>query len=78
MDYYRNVESQKKPEAIKIDEKYVWVSSNIVVFQTADEEGNISESFTFDLARYTKDDYIKRQEEQITEIQLALAELGGE
>jgi hypothetical protein len=77
MDYYRNVESQKKPEAIKIDEKYVCVSSNIVVSQTTDEDGNISESFTFDLARYTKDDYIKRQEEQITEIQLALVELGG-
>ena len=54
MDYYRNVESYIKPEAIKIDEKYVWISSNVSVFQTADEEGNISESFTFDLARYTR------------------------
>lgn len=72
------VKSTVKPESIEIDEKSVWVNSNIQsVSETYDEHEFIG--YEFDVVQYEKDEYIKyiteNQNQQITDVQLALVEI---
>lgn len=72
------VKSTVKPESIEIDEKSVWVNSNIKnVTETNDEHEFVG--YEFDVVQYEKDEYIKyiteNQNQQITDVQLALVEI---
>lgn len=72
------VKSTVKPENIEIDEKSVWVNSNIQsITETHDEHEFIG--YEFDVVQYEKDEYIKyiteNQNQQITDVQLALVEI---
>ena len=66
MQIYENTQSTKKPQAFKISELMVDICKNI----------NETESgYKFTLIRYTKDEYIEILQKQITDTELALAEI---
>lgn len=72
------VKSTEKPEGILIDEKSVWVHSNIKpIRETIDEHEFVG--YEYDMIQYEKDEYIKyiteNQNKQITDVQLALVEI---
>lgn len=71
----------EKPDKIIIDEYSVWVNTNIMEIQVADEGGNHTE-WEWDQKRYEKDEYIKMMdskntalEKQIDDTQIALCEV---
>lgn len=81
MIVYKSVRSFSRPEAIRFDEKSVWVSTNIREAAVVIEGENYTE-YEFDQIRYTKDEYIKLLDEknqvleaQLTDTQLALCEV---
>ena len=81
MIVYKAVRSFSRPEAIRFDEKSVWVSTNIREVAVVIEGEEYTE-YEFDQTRYTKDEYIKLIDEknaeleaQVTDTQLALCEL---
>jgi hypothetical protein len=75
MKDYGTVKSTIRPEEIKIDEFSVWVASDIKqVKETAGEDTEFT-GFEYELVQYTKDEYIKMQSVQITELQQAIADL---
>jgi hypothetical protein len=75
MKDYGTVKSTIRPEEIKIDEFSVWVASDIKqVKETAGEDTEFT-GFEYGLVQYTKDEYIKMQSVQITELQQAIADL---
>ena len=81
MKRYIKIRSNVCPEAIRFDEKSVWISENVKEVEVeADGEARIE--YEFDQTRYTKDEYIKllddknvRLEAQVTDTQLALCEV---
>lgn len=74
---YGKIYSSAMPEPMTIDDYSVWVNTNIAETSVTDENGT-QKAYSYTQVRYDKDEYIKMQAEQITEIQLALVELGGE
>ena len=73
IDYGRQ-RSTVKPEPMVIDESSVWVHSNIQpVEETVGEE--MFSGWEFNMVQYTKDEYIKELESQLTDTQLALVEV---
>lgn len=81
MTEYKKVRSTVCPEAIRIDEKSVWVSENVTKLQV-EENGMVYAEYEFDQKRYSKDEYIKLIDEknatleaQLTDTQLALCEV---
>ena len=81
MIVYKAVRSFFYPDAIRFDEKSVWVSTNIREVAVVIEGEEYTE-YEFDQTRYTKDEYIKLIDEknaeleaQVTDTQLALCEL---
>ena len=81
MTEYKKVRSTVCPEAIRIDEKSVWVSENVTELQV-EQDGMVYTEYEFDQKRYSKDEYIKLIDEknveleaQITDTQLALCEI---
>ena len=65
------VESNTKPDAIKLDEYSVWIAEEVYEFEIDGET-----LYKYDLTQYGKDEYIlaKLQESQATN-DLAIAEL---
>ena len=81
MKIYKNVRSSVCPEAIRFDDKSVWVTDNIRE-KTVNFEGEVFIEYEFDQTRYTKDEYIKLLDDknaileaQLTDTQLALCEV---
>ena len=66
MQIYENTQSTEKPQAFKISELMVDICKNI----NENESG-----YKFTLIRYTKDEYIEILQKQITDTELALAEI---
>ena len=76
MKDYGKQRSTVKPEPMVIDEFSVWVHSNIVPISepgVGDQEG--FNGFEFDMAQFTKDEFIKEQSKQMTDTQIALTEV---
>lgn len=69
------VRSTIKPDVIIVDEHNVWVNSNIK--EVNEHIGEESEfiGFEYSMVQYTKDEYIKVLNTQLTDTQLALIEL---
>ncbi len=81
MTEYKKVRSTVSPDAVRFDEKSVWVTENIKRIEVEFEGGSYME-YEFDQKRYSKDEYIKlideknaKLEVQITDTQLALCEI---
>lgn len=81
MTIYKNVRSSVCPEAVRFDEKSVWVAENIKEVEL-ELEGESYVEYEFDQTRYSKDEYIKLIDEkntmleaQLTDTQLALCEI---
>lgn len=74
MKKYSNVCSTVKPPSVRADEKFVYVSSDISESELNTESGE-TEIYSYNMTKYTKDEYIIEQAQQITELQLALIEL---
>lgn len=73
IDYGRQ-RSTVKPEPMIIDESSVWVHSNIQpVEETVGEE--MFSGWEFNMVQYTKDEYIRMLDTQLTDTQLALVEV---
>lgn len=73
IDYGRQ-RSTVKPEPMVIDESSVWVHSNIQpVEETVGEE--MFSGWEFNMVQYTKDEYIRMLNTQLTDTQLALVEV---
>ena len=64
------VKSTKKPESIEITGDMVRINKNIVK-----RTENGMEMYEYDQKVYSKDEYIKIQQEQLDNAELALAEL---
>jgi hypothetical protein len=75
MKDYGTVKSTIRPEEIKIDEFSVWVASDIKQVKETTGEDTEFTGFEYKLIQYTKDEYIKMQSVQITDLQLALADV---
>ena len=73
IDYGRQ-RSTVKPEPMILDEHSVWIHSNIEeVEETVGEE--VFSGYEFDMVQYTKDEYISKLNDQLTDTQLALVEV---
>lgn len=73
IDYGRQ-RSTVKPEPMILDEHSVWIHSNIEeVEETVGEE--VFSGYEFDMVQYTKDEYISKLDDQLTDTQLALVEV---
>lgn len=81
MTEYKKVRSTVCPDAVRFDEKSVWVTENIKEISVEFQGENYVE-YEFDQKRYSKDEYIKLIDEknaqlevQLTDTQLALCEI---
>jgi hypothetical protein len=73
IDYGRQ-RSTVKPEPMVLDESSVWVHTNIQeVEETVGEE--VFSGYEFNMVQYTKDEYIGKLDNQLTDTQLALVEV---
>ncbi len=83
MKLYEKVRSKVKPEPQVIDEYSVWMASDIASVSDTGPNGEVLfEGYEYDLAQYTKDEYIKLMDEknanletQVTDTQIALCEV---
>lgn len=73
IDYGRQ-RSTVQPEPMILDEHSVWIHTNIqAVEETVGEE--VFSGYEFDMVQYTKDEYISKLDDQLTDTQLALVEV---
>lgn len=73
IDYGRQ-RSTVQPEPMVLDEHSVWIHTNIqAVEETVGEE--VFSGYEFDMVQYTKDEYISKLDDQLTDTQLALVEV---
>lgn len=73
VDYGRQ-RSTVKPEHMVLDENSVWIYTNITpVEETVGEE--VFSGYEFDMVQYTKDEYISKLDNQLTDTQFALVEV---
>jgi len=73
IDYGRQ-RSTVKPEPMILDEHSVWIHSNIEeVEETVGEK--VFSGYEFNMVQYTKDEYISKLDDQLTDTQLALVEV---
>lgn len=83
MKIFGKVRSTVKPESMEIDAYSVWINEDITEIEVEDEVQNTEENSTpsthteyeYNVVQYDKDEYIKRQAEQITDTELALCEI---
>jgi len=73
VDYGRQ-RSTVKPEPRVLDENSVWVHTNIQAVEEAVGE-EVFSGYEFDMVQYTKDEYIRMLDTQLTDTQLALVEV---
>ena len=68
------VRSAVKPESIVVDEYSVWENSNIVeISEVIDEENGVEKTeYEYDMAQYTKDEYMLKQAELSKEMESML------
>ena len=71
MTKYEKVRSTVKPEPVVLDERSVWVHTNIRAVEGTVDDGG----WEFDMVQYTKDEYIRMLDVQLTDTQLALVEV---
>ena len=69
------VRSTIKPDVVIVDEHNVWVNSNIKEVEENVGEENEFIGFEYNMVQYTKDEYIKVLNTQLTDTQLALIEI---
>jgi len=70
IDYGRQ-RSTVQPKPMVLDEHSVWIHTNIqAVEETVGEE--VFSGYEFDMVQYTKDEYISKLDDQLTDTQLAL------
>jgi len=73
IDYGRQ-RSTVQPEPMVLDEHSVWLHTNITpVEETVGEE--VFSGWEFNMVQYTKDEYIRMLDTQLTDTQLALVEV---
>ena len=73
IDYGRQ-RSTVQPEPMVLDEHSVWIHTNIqAVEETVGEE--VFSGYEFDMVQYTKNEYISKLDDQLTDTQLALVEV---
>lgn len=73
IDYGRQ-RSTVQPEPMVLDENSVWVHTNIqAVEETVGEE--VFSGYEFNMVQYTKDEYISKLDDQLSDTQLALVEV---
>ena len=71
---YGKQRSTVQPEPMVLDENSVWIHTNIqAVEETVGEE--VFSGYEFDMVQYTKDEYISKLDDQLTDTQLALVEV---
>lgn len=71
---YGKQKSTVKPEPMVLDENSVWVYTNIqAVEETVGEE--VFSGWEYNMVQYTKDEYIRMLDTQLTDTQLALVEV---
>ena len=71
---YGKQRSTVKPESMVLDETSVWIYTNITpVEETVGEE--VFSGWEFNMVQYTKDEYISKLDNQLTDTQLALVEV---
>jgi hypothetical protein len=73
IDYGRQ-KSTVKPEPMLLDEHSVWIHSNIEEVEETVGEETFS-GYEFNMVQYTKDEYISKLDDQLTDTQLALVEV---
>lgn len=65
---YGKVQSTVKPDSIKMDEKSVWMHTNI----TETENG-----YEYNMTQYEKDEYINLMCGRISDVETLVLQLGG-
>lgn len=71
---YGKQRSTVKPEPVVIDELSVWIYSDVnEVSETVSEQEFVG--YEFNMVQYGKDEYIRALDTQLTDTQLALAEV---
>lgn len=67
---YGKVQSTVIPEAIKIDDYSVWITSDIKEVQKIEpENGSVSKIFQYNMKQYAKDEYILLMNSQLADTQ---------
>ena len=74
MTDYGRIRSTVKPEPLELDEYSAYVNTDITEV-TVELDGEAHTEFEFNQVRYTKDELITQQAQQITDTQLALCEI---
>ena len=73
MTEYKKVRSTVCPDAIRFDEKSVWVTENIKEVEVEFGE-TVYIEYEFDQKRYSKDEYIELIDEKNTKLEAALTD----
>ena len=71
---YGRIRSTVKPEPLELDEYSAYVNTDITKVMV-DIDGETHTEYEFNQVRYTKDELITQQAQQITDTQLALCEI---
>lgn len=71
---YGKQRSTVKPEPMVLDENSVWVNTNIQAVEETVGDAVFS-GWEFNMVQYTKDEYIRMLDTQLTDTQLALVEV---
>ena len=73
IDYGRQ-RSTVQPAPMVVDEHSVWIHTNIQAVEETVGEETFS-GYEFNMVQYTKDEYISKLDDQLTDTQLALVEV---
>lgn len=68
MKNYGRVQSTVRPENIKIDEKSVWIYTDIT---------ETEEDYEYNMYQFGKDEYIKLMASRISDVETLILHLGG-
>lgn len=74
MTDYGRIRSTVRPEPLELDEYSAYVNTDIAEV-TVEIDGETHTEYEFNQVRYTKDELITQQAQQITDTQLALCEI---
>lgn len=74
MTDYGRIRSTVRPEPLELDEYSAYVNTDITEV-TVELDGETHTEYEYNQVRYTKDELITQQAQQITDTQLALCEI---
>lgn len=74
MTDYGRIRSTVRPEPLELDEYSAYINTDITEI-TVEYDGETHTEFEYNQVRYTKDELITQQAQQITDTQLALCEI---